>query len=74
MFLIHLCEKKEYILSDSNSTEDTFLDALIKEYMGEPEFAEFTGMHFVLELAGVSEEELKVGSNAVVTNFMIKVR
>ena len=74
VFLIHLCEKKEYILSDSNSTEDTFLDALIKEYMGEPEFAEFTGMHFVLELAGGSEEELKVGSNAVVTNFMIKVR
>lgn len=73
-FLIHLCEKNEYILSDSDATEDTFLDALIKEYMGENDFAEFVGMHFVLELARGNEEELRINDNAVVTNFRIKVR
>lgn len=32
-FLIHLCEKSDYILSDTQETNDTFLDALIKEFM-----------------------------------------
>ena len=50
-FLIHLCEKKEYVL--------------------EPEFSEFIGMHFYLELAGGEEEEIETSHIANVTNFRI---
>lgn len=49
-FLIHLCEKKEYVLEQGEASEDTFLDAMIKEYMNEPEFSEFIGMHFIWNL------------------------
>lgn len=70
-FLIHLCEKKEYVLEQGEASEDTFLDAMIKEYMNEPEFSEFIGMHFYLELAGGEEEEIETSRIANVTNFRI---
>ena len=70
-FLIHLCEKKEYVLEHGEASEDTFLDAMIKEYMNEPEFSEFIGMHFYLELAGGEEEEIETSHIANVTNFRI---
>ena len=70
-FLIHLCEKKEYVLEQGEASEDTFLDAMIKEYMNEPEFSEFIGMHFYLELAGGEEEEIETSHIANVTNFRI---
>lgn len=72
-FLIHLCEKNEYILSDGDATEETFLDELIKGYMSEREFEEFVGMHFFLDLARGEEEELKLTDNSVVTNFTIRL-
>ena len=62
---------KEYVLEQGEASEDTFLDAMIKEYMNEPEFSEFIGMHFYLELAGGEEEEIETSHIANVTNFRI---
>ena len=72
-FLVHLCEKTEYLLTDGQGMEETFLDALIKEYMSEPEFAPYSGIHFYLELAGGNEEELQLSEYASVTDFTIKL-
>ena len=66
-FLVHLCEKTEYLLTDGQGMEETFLDALIKEYMSEPEFAPYSGIHFYLELAGGNEDELQLSEYASVT-------
>ena len=71
-FLVHLCGKKEYTLTALDAACDTFLDELIKKYMELPEFAEFAGMHFVLELSDGDERELEFGEHATVTDFVIK--
>lgn len=72
-FLVHLCEKKEYLLTDGEATEDTFLDSLIKEYMGEREFSEYIGMSFSLKLADGMEEEIDISEDVSVTNFVITI-
>lgn len=73
-FLIHLCGKKEYILSNSDTTNDTFLDELIKEYMGEAVFSKYTGLHFELLLADGNEDEIKINGNSSITNFVIRIK
>ncbi len=71
-FLVHLCEKKDYVFLENGTGEETFLDDTLKQYMSEPAFSKYVGMHFVIELAGGNEEELKLNELGSVTNFSIR--
>lgn len=73
-FLVHLCGKSEYVLSDNGMTEETFLDSMIKEFMAEREFQDYLGMKFYLELAEGSEEEIITGKDTSITDFFIILR
>ncbi len=72
VFLVHLCEKKIYELSDGQFAEETFLDEIIREFINEPMFLPFKGMRFHLELAGGEVDEIEVKGYATITNFRIK--
>lgn len=63
-FLIHLCQKKEYVFEADRQGMETFLDEMIRECADKPEFASYLGLHFVLELAGGQEEEIVTGTGA----------
>ncbi len=71
-FLVHLCEKKDYIMTAGEAGEETFLDEVIRRFIDEQIFYPYIGMHFQIELAGGQEETLELNEYASVTNFAIK--
>ncbi|MGN0375185.1 MAG: hypothetical protein ACI4EN_06745 [Butyrivibrio sp.] len=71
-FLVHLCGKKDYILAKGEDFSETFLDGIIKEFLEEPVFAPYLGMHFELELAGGQPRELELGEYSSVTDFTVR--
>lgn len=71
-FLVHLCGKKDYLLTKGEASSETFLDEGIKEFLEEPDFSPYLGMHFELELAGGDIKELELGEYAEVTDFIIR--
>lgn len=71
-FLVHLCGKKEYALGTAETDGETFLDGIIRGFMGEENFARYAGMRFMLEFGGGKEDEIKLGNGCSVTNFVIK--
>lgn len=70
-FLVHLCGKKEYFIGTDTDAKETFLDQLIDECMKKPQFAQYMGLHFVLDFEHKGEP-IAVGSAAVVTDFTIR--
>ena len=71
-FLVHLCGKREYMPQTAAAEDETFLDGIIRGFMGEERFARYAGLHFVLELCGGDEDEIQLGNGCAVTNFVIK--
>lgn len=57
-FLIHLCQKKEYVFEADRQRMETFLDEIIRECADRTEFAAYLGLHFVLKLADGQEEKI----------------
>lgn len=71
-FLVHLCGKTDYFLKTGENMEQTFLDEIIAGFMEEEAFIKYGGMHFLLELADGSENEIAIGDFASVTDFVIR--
>lgn len=71
-FLVHLCQKTDYLLSDLGELEETFLDEVIGKCMEEPAFSQYLGTHFVLELAGGNEDEIAIQDVGSITNFTVR--
>lgn len=70
-FLVHLCQKKEYNITSAGDKVDTFLDGMIKEYMARPDFREFEGIRFKIDLADGNETVVSLGNGCEVTDFTI---
>lgn len=71
-FLVHLCSKKEYFITQSDSEKETFLDECMGEFINTPQFSGFCGMHFVLEFPEGEIQETNLGDYATVTDFTIR--
>ncbi len=71
-FLVHLCGKKEYSPGTAEADGETFLDGIIRGFMGEESFARYAGLRFTLELGGGEDNEIDLGNGRTVTDFAIK--
>lgn len=56
-FLVHLCQKKEYDLSDVIRHQDTFFDAILARFLKEEEHLRFRKLDFKLELLSAQDKE-----------------
>lgn len=72
-FLIHLCQKKEYVIGQTAEAMETFFDEMLKDYVGRAEFAGFVGMHFVIEMADGNEETISLNNMFEVTNIVFRL-
>lgn len=70
-FLVHFCGKKEYIFSEEGFGEETFLDEMIREFMSEPDFYPYKGIHIELEFSE-DAKELAIGDYAEISDFIIR--
>lgn len=68
-FLVHLCQKKEYVIEQTKQGLETFLDEMISDIAEREEFAEYMGMHFTLKLAEGKEDLMELGDGFEVTNI-----
>lgn len=69
-FLVHLCQKKEYVIRQIIEKPDTFLEEAVKVFLEEhPEYADRE-----LTLTFLPEEELILGKRMSVTNLRIERR
>lgn len=67
-FLVHLTQKKEYIVRKMTESPDTFLEEAVKVYLEEhPEYERET-----VKLTMLPEEELQLSENINVTNMLIE--
>lgn len=71
-FLIHLCQKREYVIDSGQTVPETFLDEMLKDCVSRPEYEPYLGMGFVLELAEGQEDTLRLGDDFEVTNIVFR--
>lgn len=67
-FLVHLAQKKEYIVKQMMEKPDTFLEEAVKVFLEEHE--EYAGISLTLTM--LPEEELLLGEHMSVTNLLIE--
>lgn len=68
-FLVHLCQKKEYVMAQTGRTLETFLDEMVSDCITRPEFEEYMGMGFTLLPADGVEEVIVTAKDFEVTNI-----
>lgn len=68
-FIIHLCQKRTYTITQGKAEEETFLDDMICKFAAEPDFAQFIGMSFELMLSDGNEENIELAPCFEVTNI-----
>ena len=67
-FLVHLAQKKEYVVKQIIEKPDTFLEEAVKVFLEEhKEYEEVT-----ISLNMLPEEELVIGTHMSVTNLLIE--
>lgn len=65
-FLVHLCQKQEYNISDLLKKQDTFLDGIIASEFDREERERYENMVFVLRLG---QEEVEVRKGFTISNI-----
>lgn len=54
-FMVHLCQKKEYVLRESMEEPDTFLENTMKEFLEREENRKYRDLSFLLNMKGMDE-------------------
>ena len=70
-FLVHLCQKKEYVFETDRQSMETFLDEIFRDCAAKDEYAEYLGTHFSIEPAGGDEIEISANSQDNALPFTI---
>ena len=70
-FLVHLCQKKEYLFEADRQGMETFLDEIFRDCAAKEEYSEYLGMHFAIEPAGDDEIEISANSQDNALPFTI---
>ena len=69
-FLVHLCQKKEYAVSDMINHQDTFLDGIVAKELSREEKERYEAMTFRVEQK--SDEELMVYPGCFVSDMVFE--
>ena len=67
-FLVHLAQKKEYVVKQIIEKPDTFLEEAVKVFLEEHKEYE----EVIISLTMLSEEELVIGTHMSVTNLLVE--
>ena len=67
-FLVHLAQKKEYVVKQMIEKPDTFLEEAVKVFLEEHKEYE----EVIISLTMLSEEELVIGTHMSVTNLLVE--
>ncbi len=57
-FLVHICQKKEYDLSEVKKHQDTFFEGIVSEMLKDAKNIRYLNLRFQLELLGDMEETM----------------
>ena len=70
-FLVHLCQKKSYRF-DKKVKQETFLDGIIEEMLGQDDFERFAEVAFRIVMNGDEEMDTLVLNGMQVTNIIFE--
>ena len=66
-FLVHLSQKKEYVMGEVRKNPDTFLENILCDFLGEESHAQYREMHLILEM--MPGEKIALAEAAQITNI-----
>lgn len=72
-FLVHLCQKKEYVMGEVRNNPDTFLEKILCDLLEQETHVQYQGIHLTLEM--MPREQIALAEAAKITNIrFLRVR